>query len=207
MALFGKKAEKQQESPSVYLLMDSNSHMLARGTRMEAPGQKTLYIKLLEGNLQQVVAAGIVQAVPQDKSLSPQMTRVIDFRVNAVALEPMRALGAEVRRNFRVPVTFESFVYPAAGGRGSMRSIDLSCGGVAFRSPWSFAVGETFELVVPLTSEGPLLMTAELLRVHLEPNKYNIYACKFIDVIDDEESMLREAVFAIQIDSVREKKL
>ncbi len=206
MALFGKKAEKQH-APNTYVLMDSRSRSLARGRRVPAPGQKILYIKLTDGDLKQVVAAGIIQAVPLDKDQHPQMARVIDFRENAVALDPMREVGSAVRRNFRVPVSFESFVYPPTGGRGALHSIDLSCGGVAFRSPWTFAVGDPFELVIPLTAEGPLLMSAEILRVHLEPSAQNYYACKFVDPIPDEESMLREAVFSIQIDAARAKKL
>ena len=207
MALFGRKAEKRKEDlTGLYLLMDSNSRMLARGRRLDAPGRKNIYIKLIDGNARTLVDAGIIQAVPQDKSLPPQITRVADFRKDAVALEPLRELGSEVRRTFRVPVVFDSFVYPPGGGRAPMRSVDLSCGGLAFRSPRPFAVGETFEVVIPMTSEGPLVLTGEILRVHLETDGNNFYACKFIHMIDDEESFLREAVFAIQISSVKAKK-
>ena len=207
MALFGRMAEKRKEDlTGLYLLMDSNSRMLARGRRLDAPGRKNIYIRLIDGNARTLVDAGIIQAVPQDKSLPPQITRVADFREDAVALEPLRELGSEVRRNFRVPVVFDSFVYPPGGGRAPMRSVDLSCGGLAFRSPRPFAVGETFEVVIPMTSEGPLVLTGEILRVHLETDGNNFYACKFIHMIDDEESFLREAVFAIQISSVKAKK-
>ena len=208
MALFGRKSEKEKraaDETGIYLLMDSSSRLLARGRRMEAPGRKNIYIKLIDGNTRALVDAGILQAVPQDKSLPPQMTRVVNFREDAVALEPMRELGSEVRRNFRVPVAFDSFVYPVTGGRAPMRSVDLSCGGVAFRSPCPLAVGDDFEVVVPMTSEGPLVLTGEILRVHLEAEQDNFYACKFIHMIDDEEAFLREAVFAIQINSVKAK--
>ena len=84
-----------------------------------------------------------------------------------------------------------------------MRSIDLSCGGIAFRSMCLLSVGDVFEVVVPITSEGPLLLNTQLLRVHLEPGSPNFYACKFIDMIDDEESMLREAVFAVQVKAAK----
>ena len=50
------------------------------------------------------------------------------------------------------------------------------------------------------------MLTGEILRVHLETDGNNFYACKFIHMIDDEESFLREAVFAIQISSVKAKK-
>lgn len=209
MALFGKllgRRPAEAAEQGVYLLMDSSSKLLARGRRMDAPGRKNIYIKLIDGDVKTVVDAGVIQAVPQDKSLPPQMTRVVNFRPDAVALEPMRDLGADVRRNFRVPVEFDSFVYPPAGGQVAIRSVDLSCGGVAFHSPRLFTVGDVFEVVIPMTSEGPVILTCQTLRVRPDPVSGNFCACKFIDMINDEESFLREAVFAIQIRAAKYRK-
>lgn len=207
MGLFGKKAEKKAEKPAenTYVLMDSNSRLCARGYRREAPDGKTLFISLAEGDPAMLARIGILQAVPQDKSMPPQMVRFIGSREKIIALEPMRDLGAAMRKNFRVPVVFDSFIYPTRGGRAPLRSVDLSCGGIAFRCRLTLAVGETFEVVIPLTAEGPLLLHAQILRVHLDPSG-NVYACKFIDMIDDEETMLREAVFAIQISTTRARR-
>lgn len=206
MALFGRKNAKRDNSSGVYLLLDSGGKLLGRGKRLDAPGHNNIYIRLTDGNVKPLVDAGILQVVPQDKSLSPQMARLADFRETTVALQPMRELGAEVRRNFRVPVAFDSFAYPAGGGQVPLRSVDLSCGGIAFRSRRLFSVGEIFELVVPKTSEGPLVLSTQLLRVRPEPDGENFYACKFVDMIDDEETLLREAVFAIQLSSARTRK-
>lgn len=207
MGLFGKKADKKVEKPAenTYVLMDSNSRLCARGYRREAPNGNTLFIALTEGDPAFLARIGILQAIPQDKNLPPQMVRFIGSRERLIALEPMRDLGAAMRKNFRVPVVFDSFVYPARGGRAALRSVDLSCGGIAFRCQMPLSVGETFEVVIPLTAEGPLLLHAQILRVHLDPNG-NVYACKFIDMIDDEETMLREAVFAIQINTTRARR-
>ena len=209
MALFDrflkKREEPEQPASDLYLLMDSSSKLLARGRRMAAPGRRHLYIKIIDGSVRAVADAGIVQAVPQDKTLPPQMTRVADFRPDAVALEPMRELGSEVRRNFRVPVAFDSFAYPAGGGRAKLRSADLSCGGIAFRAERPFDVGEQFEVVIPMTSEGPLLLKCQVLRARADADG-NFCACKFIDMINDEESFLREAVFAIQIQAAKSRK-
>lgn len=204
MALFGKKSEKNTRS-DIYVLLDSNSRMHARGVRREGSDGKTLFIFLSEGDPAALAKIGVLQAVPQDKSLLPQMVRFIGSREKMIALEPMRDLGSAMRRNFRVPVVFDSFIYPTGGGRATLRSIDLSCGGIAFRSHCMLSVGDLFEVVVPITSEGPLLLNAQLLRVHLEPDAFNFYACKFVDMIDDEESMLREAVFAVQVSTARAK--
>lgn len=204
MALFGKRPKKRKEPP-IYLLMDSNSRLLARGLRKDSGDENELDIKLIEGDPYTLRDVGIVQTVPQDKSLPPQMARVIACRGGLVSLEPMRELGSEVRRNFRVPVVFDSFVYFRVGGRAELRSVDLSCGGIAFRSTAALAVGSVYQVVVPITSEGPLLLFVQVLRVHLEPTGGNFYACKFVGMIDDEEAMLREAVFAIQIGAVKPK--
>ena len=208
MGLFGKKPEKKVEAvpaANTYVLMDSNSRLCARGYRREAPDGKTLFIALSEGDPAQLSRIGILQAIPQDKSIPPQMVRFIGSRERLIALEPMRDLGAAMRKNFRVPVAFDSFLYPMNRPRAQLRSVDLSCGGVAFRCRINLAVGEIFEIVIPLTAEGPLLLHAEVLRVHLDPNG-NIYACKFVDTIDDEETMLREAVFAIQISATKVRR-
>lgn len=200
--LFGKRQEKQEKpnESGVYSLMDSNSRLLARGTHHEFESQY-LFFTLIEGELLDIEQAKIIQVVPQDSSLPSQMTRYVGFRNGIVALEPMRKAGAALRKNFRVPVVFNSYVYPASGPRASMRSVDLSCGGVAFHSPHAFAPNEVFEVVVPLVSEEPLLLRAEALRARSDPGIGNFYACKFVDLIDDEEALLREAVFAIQIKS------
>lgn len=198
--LFGKRQEKQ-EKPSeagIYLLMDSNSRLLARGTHHEFESQY-LFFTIFEGELRSLENAKVVQIVPQDKSLPPQMTRYAGFRNGIVALEPMREAGAAMRKNFRVPVTFQSFVYPVGRPRSALRSVDLSCGGIAFHSSCVLSTDEVFEIVVPLLSEEPLLLHAQALRGRTDPGKGNFYACKFVDLIDDEETLLREAVFAIQI--------
>jgi len=202
MALFRKRAAS---SAPIYLLMDSNSHVLARGRLKSGSDKRRLSIELLEGDIGDVEDAVVIQAVPQGKSESVQMTRVINCWDDTVTLEPMRDLGTDIRRNFRIPVEFNSFLYPESGGRAPLVSVDLSCGGLAFRSPAALAVGNLFQVVVPLTSPEPLLLNAELLRVHLCVTADNLYACKFIGMIEDEEAMLREAVFAIQLNNIHAK--
>ena len=205
MALFGRKTEKKAPA-SIYLLMDRNSHMLARGKLRRKRESGDLIIDLIEGNVDELEAAEVIQAVPQDKSLAVQMTRFDSGWDDTVTLTPMRDMGSGVRRNFRVPVAFESFAYPHGGGRTPILSQDLSCGGIAFYSFRPFAVGDLFQVVIPLTSEGPLLLNAEILRVHFCDNGSNLYAAKFVDMIDDEEAMVREAVFAIQLSATHTGK-
>ena len=118
--LFGKRQEKQDKpaESDVYSLMDSNSRLLARGTHHDFESQY-LFFTLIEGDLIDIEQANIVQIVPQDKGAPPQMARYAGFRNGIVALEPMREAGAAIRKNFRVPVVFDSYVYPASAPRAA----------------------------------------------------------------------------------------
>jgi c-di-GMP-binding flagellar brake protein YcgR len=94
-------------------------------------------------------------------------------------------------------------VYPITGswrGRRSVQSLDLSCGGVAFRGEAGLKEGEQVELVVP-TVEAPLIMRCQILRVKELQDEKRLYATKFIDMCEDEEVTVRETVFSLQLQS------
>ena len=198
MGLFGRITKKKSPE-TIYLLMDRNSRMLARGKLRRRRESGDLVIDLLEGYVYELEKTEVIQAVPQDKSLPAQMTHFDSGWDDTVTLTPMRDLDSGVRRNFRVPVTFESLAYPHGVARTQILSQDLSCGGIAFYSFRPFSKGDLFQVVIPITAEAPLLLNAEILRIHFCDNGSNLYAAKFVDMCHDEEAMIREAVFAIQL--------
>ena len=200
-ALFTRK--RSIDKTKLYMLMDRESKLLGRGERYGKENESTLHIRVFDGEPEAIAAAEIVQAVPSNDASAILMGKIISRHGSEIVIEPMRQLGAEVRRNFRMPVTFESFVYPAEGGRSPIKSKDLSCGGIAFYSTYEFNVGDTFEVVIPITEGGPLLLKTQVLRILAHEGPISLYACKFIDMIHDEESLLREAVFNIQLRAVR----
>lgn len=60
-------------------------------------------------------------------------------------------------------------------------------------------IGERFEVVIPVTSE-PLVVQGEILRKRLtEREDTTMYAAKFIELCNDEETLIREAVFNLQL--------
>ena len=190
MALFGFQKKKTQNN-KLYLIMDRDSHLLAKGEFEGDPSPVNLQIRIVEGTTNDVVNAEIVQAVPLDSKAAVILGKVILRRGSVVTLEPLRKMGSEVRRHFRMPVSFESYLYPHAGGRSLFRSIDLSCGGIAFYSAALLGVGDDPEVVIPITSEGPLILSVNILRG------------QFINIIPDQEAMLQEAVFNVQMASIR----
>ena len=110
------------------------------------------------------------------------------------------AMTEQQRRNFRVPVEMDSFVYPIGkrwSGRRKIRTIDVSCGGIAFYTDPGLEVGEVVEVVLPMTA-NPLIERIELLRKERVTWERVCYTGKFIALRPEADKMICEAVFGIQ---------
>ena len=60
---------------------------------------------------------------------------------------------------------------------------------------------EIVEMVLPVT-DSPLIVKTQILReLPDDTTEKPLYASKFVDLIQDEEALIRKAVFCIQIDS------
>lgn len=181
-----------------YLLVGSKKGPLARAELQGASDVSRLQFRITEGSADDVEGAELIQAVPMDNKLPMRMGKVVLRRGNAVVLEATKGMAADARKNLRMPVSFESFVYFQGGGRASIRALNLSCGGIAFYCAASMDVGQVVEVVIPITTEEPSIIQAELLRVQPGQGEERLYACKFLDLIPEEEARLREAVFHVQ---------
>jgi c-di-GMP-binding flagellar brake protein YcgR len=116
-------------------------------------------------------------------------------------VDPLRPLGAEVRETLRIPVSFQSFIYPLSGawkGRRTVQAVDLSCGGISFRCAEELSQGESLEVVIPLT-RSPLVLTCQVLRSSPSPEGDTVYALKFSDLCKDADQLIQEFVFSEQI--------
>ena len=208
--LFFKKKEKASKTATLCVLLDSSTaRVLARGYLEGPPDGLNLQINVIEGDPLAVVHTDHVQIVPADEEMTPKLGPVIHYQGARLVLEPLRELvGNTVRANLRMPVDFDTFVYPTDGtpGRWRARGNDLSCGGISFYSQGRFSVGDIVEVVVPITRGGPLLLGCELLRTKDMDDGSRFYAAKFTEVLNEQESMLREAVFNVQLKSIQRSR-
>ncbi|MCI8847687.1 MAG: PilZ domain-containing protein [Oscillibacter sp.] len=192
---------KQEER--TYMILDSQNNPIAPGQMVSPPGDEMLQVLVLENKIDDVARHEIIHLIAMGSDDASLQCQVLRERGDKVILKRIAALDPEVRRNLRVPVKFDSFVYPITGswrGRRSVQSLDLSCGGVAFRGEAGLAEGEQVELVVP-TVEAPLIMRCQILRVKELQDEKRLYATKFIDMCEDEEVTVRETVFSLQLQS------
>ena len=127
--LFFKKKEKASKNATLCVLLDSSTaRVLARGYLEGPPDGLNLQINVIEGDPLAVVHTDHVQIVPADEEMTPKLGHVIHYQGARLVLEPLRELvGNTVRANLRMPVDFDTFVYPTDGtpGRWRARGNDL----------------------------------------------------------------------------------
>ena len=185
----------------LYPLLDSRDEPLAHGQLLNVPDQDELHVRVLDNSVDDVVNHEMIQLVGVSDDAASLLGRVMRRSGDVVVLERLQALADSVRQNLRMPVQFHTFIYPVTGawrGRRNAEAHDLSCGGIAFFCPSELETGECVEIVIPVTS-SPLILRCKILRRRLSARDEPLYAAKFLDLCHDEEVMVREAVFGIQL--------
>lgn len=184
-----------------YLIVDSRGHAVAHGTSRQPPKGPEWELTIDSGDVEEVVKRGLLSLVGDSESAPALEGRLIRRKGNVVVLEPVRPLEKAMRKNLRIPVRFVSYLYPITGswrGRVPIVSHDLSCGGLAFFCPRPLEIGEQVQVVIPVTTQ-PLLLNMEILRRCSGPEEDPMYAAKFLSLLREEENMVREAVFSLQL--------
>ena len=185
-----------------YRLLDSWNTPLANGVLAGPADGELLQIQVLDGRVGVVTAHEVIQVVGSDHEDRAVKCRLTHSRNDMVVLERLETADASLHQNLRIPVCFYSYLYPTGEtkrGRMVIRSVDLSCSGIAYYGEPGMQEGDTAEVVLPITEE-PLIVRAEILRTTNDlKNGETLYAAKFVDLCHDEETMIRRAVFSIQI--------
>lgn len=183
-----------------YAILSNTNTPLGKGECITPPGDTvTLQVSEYTAELSGHDIVQIITLEQGQPSLHCSVQRWDEERCR-LHLRRIGTIDPEQRRALRMPVEFDSFLYPVSGqwqGRRRVRVMDLSCGGVAFSTEGELAVGERAEIVLAVTSE-PLVMQIEILRRHEITEGKGYYAAKFSSVCRDEDQIICEAVFSLQ---------
>ena len=185
----------------LYLLLDSKGTPLANAVLESPPNSEVLQIRVLNDKVEDVAAHREIQLIGMDDSTPNRVGVIVRQREDQLVIQPTAALDANARENLRILTTFSSVMYPVSGrwkGQKNVKGKDLSCGGVAFYSDCRLENREIVELVLPVTDQ-PLVVKTQVIRTLEEEGAPPLYAAKFVDLIQDEEALIRKAVFSIQI--------
>ena len=196
----------QEQQQLLYLLLDSKGTALAqaRPPGPNSTGGELWQLVVLDDKVDLVLKHKKFKLMSITDSSPSYEGTLVRSRNDIVQLEVRKtaANGTDMRKNLRVPVSADSFIYPLTGGWPGRRRVvtqDLSCGGVAFFTDHSLRIKEHFEIIIPVTSE-PLVVAGEILRMRPSGEGGSIlYAAKFVELCNDEETLLREAVFNLQL--------
>jgi len=188
----------------LYLILDSRGTPLANAVLESSPDSEVLQIRILNGKEDMVSTHREIQLIGLDDNSPNKVGVIVRQRDDRMVVQPTAALGPNARENLRIFTDFESVMYPVSGswkGQKPYRAKDLSCGGISFYSSVFLKDREIVELVLPVT-DSPLIVKAQILRtLSNKETPEPLYASKFIDLIHDEEALIRKAVFSIQIDT------
>jgi len=184
-----------------YLIMDTQNKALANGELISPPNTSPMRLTVLNDKVDDVTAHEVIVLLSASSKEVPMQCRILRWRGDTVVLEKIATLDPEVRRNLRVPARFDTFIYPIPSstwkGRQPVKAIDLSCGGVAFYSDFYLEVHDEVEIVITPTVQ-PVILHCEILRRQELHDRF-MYATKFVDMCEDEEVVVREAVFYLQL--------
>ena len=185
----------------LYLLLDSKGTPLANAVLESPNNSEVLQIRVLNDKVEEVAAHRELQLIGIDDSTPNRVGVIIRQRDDQLVIQPTAALDANARENLRILTNFSRVMYPVTGrwkGQKAVRGKDLSCGGVAFYTTVPLEYREIVELVLPVT-DSPLVVKTQVIRTLKEEGSVPLYAAKFVDLIHDEEALIRKAVFSIQI--------
>lgn len=186
-----------------YLVLDSEGEAVAHCQSAQELCDPLWRLEFSQGEEKLVWDMEYVRLVGADGPLAAAEGHVVRRRDNMLWVEALRDLGSEVRENLRIPVHFKSFLY-SPKGRLPIEGADLSCGGIAFFCNAQLETGEVLEVVIPVTSQ-PLVLRMKVLRQRPSVRSEPLYAAQFLDLLREEESMVREAVFSIQLQKKPQK--
>ena len=186
----------------LYLILDSQGNPLANAVLESPLNSEVLQIRVLNDKVEAVAAHRELQLIGVDDGRPNRVGVIVRQRADPLVIQPTAALGPAARENLRIVTDFESVMYPVSGrwkGQRALKAKDLSCGGIAFYSSIPLEDREIVEIVLPVT-DSPLVIKTQVLRpLEDESSQLPLYAAKFVDLIHDEEALIRKAVFSIQI--------
>lgn len=187
----------------LYLLLDSQCTPLAQAILQSPPGSELLQLRVLDDAIAKVTAHHEIQLFGLDSNTPARTGVILKSRGDQLVIRPTAFLGPDARENLRVNINFRSFIYPVTGkwkGRQTILCKDLSSGGMAFHCGISLEPKEIVEVVLPVT-DSPLVVNLQILNVSPSNVPVPLYSAQFVDLILDEEFLIRKAVFSIQVNS------
>lgn len=184
-----------------YLLLTDDYVLISKGILVNSFPDGTMQLRITEGNMEIASEYKSICLIGDSREDDSNMCLVLRQNDDVIMVKKIKSLNPELRRSFRVSVEFDTFIYPVSGkwkGRYSAKSIDISCGGIAFYSKGDFQIGEIGEIVISNLSK-PVIVKMQIIRKEAFKDGLIYYASKFINLSPDEDKEVCKSVFSVQV--------
>ena len=194
--------QRQNEEENKWMLFDPAYTLIAQA-ELESKRGDCIAVLRPEGGKDKIKEAMQMRIVFFSWIEDPNVIyrgEVTSRRSGRLYLENVTRMKPDTGHHLRVRMDFHSKLLCARNGkmfRSPIVSFDLTAGGIAFFSPAELEIGEECEVVIPVTTEM-LVVKMKILRSELATAKEWKYAARFVDLSNEEETMIRQAIFSEQ---------
>lgn len=192
--------KKSEDKENVWMLFDTAYTLVGQAILETQEGDSIAVLRPIGENADDTRQLHIVLFSPADDPQVVYRGEVGGRRGGKLYLELVTRMEADTRRQLRVRMEFHSKLIRMQNGapfRVSLKSIDLSGGGIAFECPAELQIGEVCEVVIPVTHPMLVLQMQILRKEPVSSLKWK-YSAKFIELVHEEEANLMQAIFSEQ---------
>lgn len=194
---------RQSEEENKWMLFDP-AYTLVAQAELESKRGDCIAVLRPEGGKDKIKEAMQMRIVFFSWIEDPDLIyrgEVTSRRGGRLYLENVTRMTRDTGHHLRVRMEFKSKMLYYAEDRkihaAPITSFDLSAGGIAFFSPVELEIGQECEVVIPVTAEM-LVVRIKILRTEIVSAKKWKYAARFLELSNEEETMIRQAIFSEQ---------
>lgn len=190
---------------TMYMLLSKKQELLAKGMLAGGSPESVMELKITEGDPEDLIQEEILCLIGSNAGEKPLQCQILQHRGDRVRVKKMMTLNPELRMSYRIPVSFQSFIYPVDGkwkGRKTVQTIDMSCGGVSFYGSEGLEQNEIAEMVIPNSLDPVLVHVQIICREQLSDGRV-YYRGKFVDMCVEQEQTVCQSVFGVQVRRIK----
>lgn len=190
----------------MYLLLTRDQKPVGKGVLQSGSVRDVLQLKITDGDPEELRRCEVLCLIGSEPGEVPVMCKITGCRNESIVLKKVMTLDPKLRRTYRVPMHFDSFLYPVPEstwkGRIPVEAVDMSCGGFAFKAENALQEGSIAELVIP-NIENPVLLNIKVLHKETLSDGRVLYGSKFLYECPQEEQAVFRSVLSIQLEHRR----
>lgn len=190
----------KEDGQNLWMLFDPAYTLVDQAILESKRGDCVAVLRPVGGNIKQAMQMHIVLFSWAEDPNIVYRGEVISRRAGRLYLENVTRMEPETGHYLRVRMEFHSKLLCIRDGRiyrAPIVSYDLSAGGIAFFSPTELEIGEKCEVVIPVTSVM-LVVKMRILRAEMVTGTKWKYGARFLELSNEEEAMIRQAIFSEQ---------